>query len=80
LSDLISRAEKSSTQSGDGNTIETVECRKAKTAQWDNRMTVAYQQAVRARELEKVGHQDYQGLSGPSSDGGPTSLPVRLPR
>jgi uncharacterized protein YecT (DUF1311 family) len=53
LSDLISRAEKSSTQSGDGNTIETVECRKAKTAQWDNRMTVAYQQAVRARELEK---------------------------
>ena len=43
-------------------------------------MTVAYQQAVRARELEKVGHQDYQGLSGPSSDGGPTSLPVRLPR
>jgi hypothetical protein len=46
LSDLISRAEKSSTQSGDGNTIETVECLEAKTAQWDNRMTVAYQQPL----------------------------------
>jgi uncharacterized protein YecT (DUF1311 family) len=31
----------------DGNTLEMVECLKAKTAQWDKRMTVAYQQALK---------------------------------
>jgi uncharacterized protein YecT (DUF1311 family) len=31
-------------QSCDGNTLEMVECLKAKTAQWDKRMTVAYPQ------------------------------------
>jgi uncharacterized protein YecT (DUF1311 family) len=34
-------------QSCDGNTFEMVECLKAKTAQWDKRMTVAYQQALK---------------------------------
>jgi uncharacterized protein YecT (DUF1311 family) len=31
----------------DGNTFQMVECLKAKTAQWDKRMTVAYQQALK---------------------------------
>ena len=30
----------------DGNTYEIVECLKAKTAQWDKRMTIAYSQAL----------------------------------
>jgi uncharacterized protein YecT (DUF1311 family) len=34
-------------QSCDGNTFEMVECLKAKTAQWDRRMTIAYQQALK---------------------------------
>ncbi len=34
-------------QSCDGNTFEMVECLKAKTAQWDKRMTSAYQQALK---------------------------------
>jgi uncharacterized protein YecT (DUF1311 family) len=34
-------------QSCDGNTFQMVECLKAKTAQWDKRMTIAYQQAVK---------------------------------
>ena len=34
-------------QSCDGNTFEMVECLKAQTAQWDKRMTVAYQQALK---------------------------------
>jgi len=32
-------------KSCDGNTFQMVECLKAKTAQWDKRMNVAYQQA-----------------------------------
>ena len=35
-------------KSCDGNTFEMVECLKAKTAQWDKRMTIAYQQALKA--------------------------------
>jgi uncharacterized protein YecT (DUF1311 family) len=31
----------------DGNTFEMVECLKAKTAQWDKRMTSAYQRALK---------------------------------
>src|SRR5260221_11874336 len=31
----------------DGNTFQMVECLKAKTAQWDKRMTIAYQQAIK---------------------------------
>ena len=31
----------------DGNTFEMVECLKAKTAEWDKRMTTAYQQALK---------------------------------
>jgi uncharacterized protein YecT (DUF1311 family) len=31
----------------DGNTYEMVECLKARTTQWDKRMTIAYQQALK---------------------------------
>jgi uncharacterized protein YecT (DUF1311 family) len=34
-------------KSCDGSTYEMVECLKAKTAQWDKRMTTAYQQALK---------------------------------
>ena len=34
-------------RSCDGNTYEMVECLKARTAQWDKRMTIAYQQALK---------------------------------
>jgi uncharacterized protein YecT (DUF1311 family) len=34
-------------QSCDGSTVEMVECLKAKTAEWDTRMTMAYQQALK---------------------------------
>jgi len=34
-------------QSCDGNTFQMVECLKARTAQWDKRMTIAYQQAMK---------------------------------
>ena len=34
-------------QACDGNTFEMVECLKGKTAQWDKRMTTAYQQAMK---------------------------------
>ena len=34
-------------KSCDGNTMQMVECLKAKTAQWDKRMTIAYQQALK---------------------------------
>jgi uncharacterized protein YecT (DUF1311 family) len=34
-------------QACDGSTLQMVECLKAKTAQWDMRMTTAYQQAMK---------------------------------
>ena len=34
-------------RSCDGSTFEMVDCLKAKTAQWDKRMTAAYQQALK---------------------------------
>ena len=34
-------------KSCDGNTFQMVECLKAKTAQWDTRMNIAYQQALK---------------------------------
>ena len=34
-------------QSCDGNTFQMVECLKANTAQWDKRMGIAYQQALK---------------------------------
>ena len=34
-------------QSCSGNTFEMVECLKGQTAQWDKRMTIAYQQALK---------------------------------
>jgi len=35
-------------QSCDGNTYQMVECLKGKTAQWDKRLNVAYQQALKS--------------------------------
>ena len=40
-------------QSCDGSTYEIVECLKAKTAQWDKRMTVAYQRMLNAGEARQ---------------------------
>ena len=37
-------------QQCDGSTYEIVECLKAQTAQWDKRMNVAYQQALKDAE------------------------------
>jgi uncharacterized protein YecT (DUF1311 family) len=34
-------------KSCEGNTFQMVECLKAKTAQWDKRMTIAYQKAIK---------------------------------
>ena len=34
-------------QSCDGNTMQIVECLKGKTAQWDKRMNIAYQKALK---------------------------------
>ena len=34
-------------QSCDGNTFQIVECLKAKTAQWDKRLNIAYQRALK---------------------------------
>jgi uncharacterized protein YecT (DUF1311 family) len=34
-------------QSCDGSTVEMVECLKARTAEWDTRMTMAYQKALK---------------------------------
>ena len=34
-------------QSCDGSTVEMVECLKTKTAEWDTRMTIAYQKALK---------------------------------
>ena len=44
-------------KSCEGNTFEMVECLKARTAQWDKRMTVAYQQAIKnagSRQSEQL--------------------------
>jgi uncharacterized protein YecT (DUF1311 family) len=44
-------------QSCDGNTFQMVECLKAKTAQWDKRMNIAYQQALKdavPQQLEQL--------------------------
>jgi uncharacterized protein YecT (DUF1311 family) len=43
---LVSVAHADPEQSCDGNTFQMVECLKAKTAQWDKRLNVAYQKAV----------------------------------
>ena len=43
-------------RSCDGNTFQMVECLKAKTAQWDKRMNIAYQQAIKDAG-EKQGEQ-----------------------
>jgi uncharacterized protein YecT (DUF1311 family) len=40
-------------QSCDGSTYEMVECLRAKTAQWDKRMTIAYQRMLNAGESKQ---------------------------
>ena len=40
-------------QSCDGSTYEIVECLKAKTAQWDKRMTIAYQRMLSVGESKQ---------------------------
>ena len=40
-------------KSCDGSTYEIVECLKAKTAQWDKRMTIAYQRMLNAGEARQ---------------------------
>jgi uncharacterized protein YecT (DUF1311 family) len=40
-------------QSCDGSTYEMVECLRAKTAQWDKRMTIAYQRMLSAGERKQ---------------------------
>ena len=40
-------------KSCDGSTYEIVECLKAKTAQWDKRMTIAYQRMLNAGETRQ---------------------------
>jgi uncharacterized protein YecT (DUF1311 family) len=56
-------------RSCDGNTFQIVECLKARTAKWDKRMTIAYQQALkdaapqqreqlRAAQLLWIGYRD----------------------
>src|SRR5258707_2213874 len=42
-------------QSCDGSTHEMVECVRAKTAQWDKRMNVAYQQALKGAMPQQRG-------------------------
>ena len=37
----------------DGSTYEMVECLKAKTAQWDKRMTIAYQRSLNSGEAKQ---------------------------
>ncbi|WP_338834629.1 lysozyme inhibitor LprI family protein [Bradyrhizobium septentrionale] len=44
-------------QSCDGNTFQMVECLKAKTARWDKRMNVAYQQALKDAAGDKQREQ-----------------------
>ncbi|MGF6306795.1 uncharacterized protein YecT (DUF1311 family) [Bradyrhizobium sp. i1.8.4] len=44
-------------QSCDGNTYQMVECLKAKTAQWDKRMNVAHQQALKDASGDKQREQ-----------------------
>ncbi|QIG99261.2 MULTISPECIES: lysozyme inhibitor LprI family protein [unclassified Bradyrhizobium] len=44
-------------QSCGGNTYQMVECLKAKTAQWDKRMNVAYQQALKDAAGDKQREQ-----------------------
>ena len=44
-------------KSCESNTFEMVECLKARTAQWDKRMTIAYQQAIKdagSRQREQL--------------------------
>jgi len=44
-------------ESCDGNTFQMVECLKAKTAQWDKRMTIAYQAALKDASSDKQREQ-----------------------
>jgi uncharacterized protein YecT (DUF1311 family) len=47
LSSAAQAGDQGDPRSCDGSTAEMVECLKAQTAQWDKRMTIAYQQAMK---------------------------------
>jgi len=47
LATAAQAGEQGDPRSCDGSTAEMVECLKAQTAQWDKRMTIAYQQAMK---------------------------------
>jgi hypothetical protein len=64
-------------QSCDGNTYQMVECLKAKTAQWDKRMTVAYEQALKDAVPQQ--HDQLRGATAIDSISR-RQLPVLRPR
>ena len=47
LTTAAQAGDQSDPRSCDGSTAEMVECLKGQTAQWDKRMTIAYQQAMK---------------------------------
>ncbi|MCP3385017.1 DUF1311 domain-containing protein [Bradyrhizobium sp. CCGUVB4N] len=47
LASVAQAGDQGDPRSCDGSTAEMVECLKAQTAQWDKRMTIAYQQAMK---------------------------------
>jgi hypothetical protein len=61
-------------QSCDGNTFQMVECLKGKTAQWDKRMTIAYQQA-----LKDAGEKQREQLRAAQDQVPRRQLPVLRP-
>ncbi len=48
LSSAAQAGDQGDPKSCDGSTAEMVECLKAQTAQWDKRMTIAYQRAMKS--------------------------------
>jgi uncharacterized protein YecT (DUF1311 family) len=50
LTSAVQAEDKDSEKSCDGSTYEMVECLKAKTAQWDKRMNLAYQRELKNAE------------------------------
>ena len=51
-------------QSCDGSTYEMVECLRAKTAQWDKRMTIAYQRMLNAGESKRASSCSWRSACG----------------
>ena len=59
-------------QSCDGNTFQMVECLKAKTAQWDKRLNIAYQKAVQ----DAVSRRSAISCARRSGCGSSTATPI----